>query len=45
MIRSQQRPLDLGFSRQQWFDTEEAFASVVPGTPGAGVAPAQSVSL
>lgn len=24
-IRSQQRPIDLGFARQQWFDTDEAF--------------------
>ena len=31
MIRSQQRPVDLGFSRQQWFDTEEAFAAVARG--------------
>ncbi len=26
-VRSQQRPLDLGFTRLQWFDTEEAFAA------------------
>ena len=31
-IRSQQRPIDLGFSRQQWFDTREAFESVMSGT-------------
>lgn len=24
-VRSQQRPVDLGFSRLQWFDTEESF--------------------
>lgn len=24
-VRSQQRPLDFGFSKKQWFDTEEAF--------------------
>ena len=29
-VRSQQRPVDLGFSRQQWFDTEEAFERVSP---------------
>jgi clorobiocin biosynthesis protein CloN6 len=40
MIRSQQRPVDLGFSRQQWFDTEEAFAMVVgePSIETAGMA-------
>lgn len=26
-VRSQQRPLDLGFARLQWFDTEAAFKS------------------
>lgn len=31
MVRSQQRPIDLGFSRQQWFDTEEAFRRVSLG--------------
>lgn len=30
-VRSQQRPIDLGFSRQQWFDTNEAFAEVMEG--------------
>ncbi len=29
MVRSQQRPIDLGFSRQQWFDTEDAFRRVL----------------
>jgi clorobiocin biosynthesis protein CloN6 len=28
MVRSQQRPVDFGFSQQQWSDTEEAFARV-----------------
>jgi clorobiocin/coumermycin A biosynthesis protein CloN6/CouN6 len=31
-IRSQQRPVDLGFTKQQWFDTEEAFESVIGET-------------
>ncbi len=31
--RSQQRPLDFGFSRQQWFDTEEAFDQVMSASP------------
>jgi clorobiocin biosynthesis protein CloN6 len=30
MVRSQQRPVDFGFSQQQWFDTEEAFERVKP---------------
>jgi clorobiocin biosynthesis protein CloN6 len=29
MVRSQQRPLDLGFAKQQWFDTDEAFDRVM----------------
>jgi clorobiocin biosynthesis protein CloN6 len=28
-VRSQQRPVDLGFTRQQWFDTPEAFEKVM----------------
>ena len=28
-VRSQQRPVDLGFTRQQWFDTPEAFEEVM----------------
>ena len=28
-VRSQQRPVDLGFTRQQWFDTPEAFERVM----------------
>jgi clorobiocin biosynthesis protein CloN6 len=28
-IRSQQRPVDLGFTKAQWFDTNEAFAQVM----------------
>jgi clorobiocin biosynthesis protein CloN6 len=28
-VRSQQRPVDLGFSKQQWFDTDEAFSRVL----------------
>jgi len=39
-IRSQQRPIDLGFSRQQWFDTEEAFGKVLRGGPSLFVASA-----
>jgi clorobiocin biosynthesis protein CloN6 len=37
MVRSQQRPVDFGFSQQQWFDTEEAFERVKSGS-GAVVA-------
>ena len=33
MVRSQQRPIDLGFAKQQWFDTEEAFGKVMRGEP------------
>jgi len=33
MVRSQQRPIDLGFTRQQWFDTAEAFARVMGAAP------------
>lgn len=29
MVRSQQRPIDLGFARSQWFDTESAFERVM----------------
>ncbi|MBL7047351.1 MAG: cobalamin-dependent protein [Candidatus Marinimicrobia bacterium] len=29
MVRSQQRPVDLGFAKQQWFDTDEAFEKVL----------------
>jgi clorobiocin biosynthesis protein CloN6 len=29
MVRSQQRPVDLGFARRQWFDTDEAFQRVM----------------
>lgn len=29
-VRSQQHPMDFGFSQQKWFDTEEAFARVKP---------------
>ena len=29
MVRSQERPLDFGFARQQWFDTDEAFQKVI----------------
>ena len=29
MVRSQQRPIDMGFSRRQWFDTEDAFERVL----------------
>lgn len=32
--RSQQRPNDLGFAKQQWFDTEEAFGRVMRDEPG-----------
>jgi len=32
-VRSQQRPVDLGFAEQQWFDTEEAFARVLRPAP------------
>lgn len=28
MVRSQQRPVDFGFAKQQWFDTEEAFEQI-----------------
>lgn len=28
-IRSQQRPVDLGFTKTQWFDTDEAFAQIM----------------
>jgi len=35
-VRSQQRPIDMGFAAQQWFDTEEAFAKVMPQLVGAG---------
>jgi clorobiocin biosynthesis protein CloN6 len=28
-VRSQQRPVDFGFARQQWFDTDEAFDRVL----------------
>lgn len=31
-VRSQQRPSDLGFTRQQWFDTDEAFERVLRET-------------
>jgi clorobiocin biosynthesis protein CloN6 len=31
-VRSQQRPFDLGFAKQQWFDTEEAFSRVLAPT-------------
>jgi len=47
-IRSQQRPIDLGFSRQQWFDTQEAFDRVMPApapvmpTGAPSVTPAQA---
>jgi len=37
-IRSQQRPIDLGFTRQQWFDTQEAFDRVM-AKPGAMAIP------
>jgi clorobiocin biosynthesis protein CloN6 len=30
-VRSQQRPLDFGFARRQWFDTDEAFARAADG--------------
>jgi clorobiocin biosynthesis protein CloN6 len=30
-VRSQQRPIDLGFARQQWFDTDEAIDAVLAG--------------
>jgi hypothetical protein len=33
MVRSQQRPIDVGFTRQQWFDTDEAFAKVMAMQP------------
>lgn len=29
VVRSQQRPVDLGFAKQQWFDTDEAFSEVM----------------
>jgi len=29
MVRSQQRPVDLGFSKKQWFDTDEAFDKIM----------------
>lgn len=32
-VRSQQRPSDLGFTRKQWFDTDEAFESVLGERP------------
>jgi clorobiocin biosynthesis protein CloN6 len=42
-IRSQQRPIDLGFSRQQWFDTKEAFDAVMPKpTPAQIIVPANT---
>jgi clorobiocin biosynthesis protein CloN6 len=28
-VRSQQRPIDLGFTKAQWFDTDEAFSQVM----------------
>ncbi|MGH7434179.1 MAG: cobalamin-dependent protein [Polyangiaceae bacterium] len=31
-VRSQQRPVDFGFARQQWFDTDEAFDDVLLST-------------
>ncbi|HTQ05501.1 MAG TPA: cobalamin-dependent protein [Polyangiaceae bacterium] len=31
-VRSQQRPIDLGFARRQWFDTDEAIDEVLGGT-------------
>ncbi len=31
-VRSQQRPVDLGFAKQQWFDTEEAFSRISRAT-------------
>ncbi len=38
MVRSQQRPVDFGFAKQQWFDTDEAFEMIarggVPPKPG-----------
>lgn len=30
-VRSQQRPMDFGFTRRQWFDTEEAFYNFESG--------------
>jgi clorobiocin biosynthesis protein CloN6 len=47
MVRSQQRPVDFGFAKQQWFDTDEAFERImthgVPPPPsrssGSGDAP------
>jgi clorobiocin biosynthesis protein CloN6 len=36
MVRSQQRPVDFGFARQQWFDTDEAFQKVT-NTPNHAV--------
>ena len=41
-IRSQQRPIDLGFSRQQWFDTQEAFDRVMPPRVSPAVAPGRA---
>ena len=29
MVRSQQRPVDLGFAQQQWFDTDELFERIM----------------
>jgi clorobiocin biosynthesis protein CloN6 len=33
-VRSQQRPVDLGFTRQQWFDTDEAIDEVLQSMDG-----------
>jgi clorobiocin biosynthesis protein CloN6 len=37
-VRSQQRPVDLGFAKMQWFDTDEAFEEVLEGATARSLA-------